>query len=328
LTPRPTLTGGGVPSKVPEANERAIFLLRPQFELSRARHALERAIALDPQFIEARALYAFTHFLMIESGSTDDSAWLYKGEQETLRVLRTAPDNSRAHAALAACYAYLGRKELAFSEARLAEKTGERHDFLPRLYSMEGDYDRAVSILRAQLQREPLFFPAPVTLSNVLRQTGDYEGALRELEKTLEQDPHNPGAIYYSALAHMNAGRVKESRRMLDRLRAEDRSKYDARLVLALQLALEGDRTGALRELDPDVLKFAELVTFTSWAAEVYALAGEKQKALEWLDRAVRLGDNRAEWFERDPLLTSIRGEPRFREIVHAIRSRRPATAQ
>ena len=328
---KPTqLTGGGIPSKVPAANEayeRAIFLLRPQFELSRGRQLLERAIVLDPKFSEARALYALTHFLMIESGASNDSAWLYKGEQEALQVLSSDPENSRAHSTLAACYSYLGRKELAFSAARRAEKAGGRHVFLPRLYAMEGDYDRAVAILRGQLDKEPLFFPARVTLGNVLRQMGDHEGALRELEKTLDQDPRLPGGLLYSALAHMNAGRLTESRKMLDRLRPEDRPKYDARLVLALQLALEGDRAAALRELDLDVLKYAELVSFTSWAAEVYAVAGEKQKALDWLDRAVRLGDNRAEWFERDSLLANIRNEPGFREIVAAIRRRRPAAS-
>jgi hypothetical protein len=49
------------------------------------------------------------------------------------------------------------------------------------------------------------------------------------------------------------------------------------------------------------ILKYAELIGFASFAAEFYALLGDKAKALDWLDRDVRAGDERAEWFDRDP---------------------------
>jgi len=39
-------------------------------------------------------------------------------------------------------------------------------------------------------------------------------------------------------------------------------------------------------------------------------------------DRRSRAGDERADWFERDPLLGNIRQEPRFRQIVDGIRYR------
>jgi hypothetical protein len=56
--------------------------------------------------------------------------------------------------------------------------------------------------------------------------------------------------------------------------------------------------------------------------AEFYAVLGDRAKAVEWLDRAVRAGDERADWFERNPLLANIRQEPLFRQIVDGIRYR------
>jgi predicted Zn-dependent protease len=94
------------------------------------------------------------------------------------------------------------------------------------------------------------------------------------------------------------------------------------RLAWALLLAVEGRREDALRELDDEVLKYGELLFFTLNVAEFYAVLGDRAKALAWLDRAVRAGDERAEWFERDPLLTNIRQEPLFRQIVDGIRYR------
>jgi len=56
---------------------------------------------------------------------------------------------------------------------------------------------------------------------------------------------------------------------------------------------------------------------------EIYAVAGRPRDALDWLDRSVRLGDERAEWLERNPLLASLRSEPRFTQLLDAIRYRR-----
>jgi hypothetical protein len=83
-----------------------------------------------------------------------------------------------------------------------------------------------------------------------------------------------------------------------------------------------------VREVDGEVLKYAELLPMTCFAAEFYATLGDKAKALDWLDRAVRVGDERAEWFERDPLLESIREQPRFRQILESTRSRRQQRAK
>jgi hypothetical protein len=58
-------------------------------------------------------------------------------------------------------------------------------------------------------------------------------------------------------------------------------------------------------------------------AAEFYALLGELAKALEWLDRAVRMGDDREEWFRRDSLLANIRDDPHFQQILASVAYRR-----
>ena len=57
--------------------------------------------------------------------------------------------------------------------------------------------------------------------------------------------------------------------------------------------------------------------------AELYAVLGESDKALDWLNRDVRFGDERAEWMQRDPLLKNIRENPRFKQIVESITYRR-----
>lgn len=83
--------------------------------------------------------------------------------------------------------------------------------------------------------------------------------------------------------------------------------------------ALEGRRVAALEEVNGETLKWGALhALFTSEFAEFYSCLGDAPKALEWLDLAVRNGDERAEWFRRDPLLAGIREHPQFQLIVQS----------
>jgi hypothetical protein len=58
-------------------------------------------------------------------------------------------------------------------------------------------------------------------------------------------------------------------------------------------------------------------------AAEFYAVIGDSAKALEWLDRAVDMGDDREDWLRRDPHLASLRNHPRFEQMLASIAYRR-----
>ena len=89
-------------------------------------------------------------------------------------------------------------------------------------------------------------------------------------------------------------------------------------------MALEGKRAEAFREMDSQVQAYAAAQIFGPLrAAEFYAVMGDADKALDWLDRAVRMGDDREDWLRRDPLLASIRQHPRFQQILASVAYRR-----
>jgi Tfp pilus assembly protein PilF len=319
-----------LPSKVQEANEnfqRAMLFLNAQMDLPRARQLLERTLALDPAFASARAWYGFTHALLIDSGMSNDSSWLYKAEAELQRALKDDPNSARAHSALAMVYLYQGRKELTPLEARKAmeldpgEKDGP--NFLAIYHLWNGEYEQAEALFKKLIAADPVFFPARTNLGDTLRQMGDPAGSTRELQKVLEQDPKNMFTLSTLAMNQMTAGRTAEARETLARALTFEPKNYQARLLWALQLATEGRGAEALQAMDAEVLKYGDFIVAASNVAEYYAALGQHASALDWLDHAVRVGDERAEWFERDPLLASIRSEPRFREIVNGIRSRR-----
>jgi lipopolysaccharide biosynthesis regulator YciM len=181
------------------------------------------------------------------------------------------------------------------------------------------------------LAATPTFFPARTYRGEILREQGKLTDAIREQEKVLEQDPTNILALGHLSRTYLDLGDVAKARATLERVKPEDRGNYRVRLFMALVLAREGKRAEALKEMDPEVEKYAGVHSLmNAQAAAFYATLGEKEKALEWLDRAVRNGDERAEWFQHDPLLASIRDEARFKEVLESIAFRRqqPATAK
>jgi Tfp pilus assembly protein PilF len=309
-----------------------MLFLKAQFDLPKGRAMLEKALAFDPGFAEARAWYGFTFVLEIDSGFSNDTNWLYRAEQELRQALKDDPRSGRAHSGLAASYFYQGRKELAFEEAKRALEIDPNEvdaaNWLANYHEANGDFASAKKLLHGLLERDPLFFPVRMNLGELLRVEGDIAGAIREQKKILEQDPGNIYATQKLARALIDENDLAGARRALEDLPPGDRPCYEISLTWALLLALEGKTEEALRKMDADCLKYGALAFWSTLVvAEFYAVVGQPEQALDWLERAVRNGDERDAWFRRDPLLAKIRGLPRFRQILESIESHRRSRA-
>lgn len=325
------LSTGGPPSSSQEANdlfELAMNFQRVQNDIPRGVATLERALAIDPKFAEAHRYHAFGLQILLFNGYTNDRNLLYKVEEELRQVARDAPDLVSLPSAQAALYGALGRKELIPYDVldRSIERNPNHNDarVWKMILSAFAEKDEQARRLAAEmLDREPLFGAARMLLGDLLRRNGDVPGAKRELMLVLEQAPFNISAIGYMTQAHLDAGDVSEARKLLESKRDAFPQNYLWRLAWAQVLAVEGKRQEALEALDVETQKFAEAVfVVTLGAAEVYGALGETDKAVEWVDRAVRNGDERVNWFRKDPRLASIQKDERFLRILESIESR------
>ncbi len=322
-----TLSTGEPPSSVPEANEyfeKALLFLRVQLDLPRAQRMLERAVASDPSFGPARVLYGLTFLIAINEGISNDGGLVYRAERDARDVLAAQPELASARATLGASLMYLNRKEQARRELEAALALDPRchpaSAWLTLDAYLRGIYTDAESRARAMLETLPLFFVIRVLLANVLFETGRIDEARHELDKVFEQDSGNVAARCAAARLRLAGGDVAGARSGLEAGSAATDPNFRLRLTWALLLASEGLAEKARAALDDEVAKFAGVALFgATHAAEVLALAGRPRDALDWLDRAVRGGDERAAWFRRDPFLAPLRAEPRFTQIVESL---------
>jgi serine/threonine protein kinase/tetratricopeptide (TPR) repeat protein len=326
------LSTGAPASSNQEANEyfeKAYLLMTTQNEVSRGRAMLERALEIDSHFAEARALYGFTSLLMIDAGLSNEAGLPYEAEETLLRAVDDDPSSATAHGYLAFTYLYLGRKHLVPAEVEKAFETRPNYPqallTLLNYHFLNEDHDAAKALAEKLLVSVPLFFPPRMQLGEILRQEGNPEAALREQQKILELSPQLTLAACHLAHAYMDIGELRQARETLDRL---DRQNYMVRTGRALLLALEGRTTEAREEMDEELLKFASVnVWVTVEVAEFYSILDDPEAALEWLDKAVRNGDERGDWFRMDPHLVNIRDHPRFQKILESIDYRRQRRA-
>jgi tetratricopeptide (TPR) repeat protein len=327
---------GGPASSNQQANE--AFELGMQFQtvqndLERGRVALERAIQLDPQFAEARRFHALTSVFMILNGYSNDTSLLYRAEDELRATTAIDPTLTGLPSSYAAVYITQGRRELVpWAELERELQSDPRHP-TNRLWKgiglwLSGDIAGAKREFRTTLDFLPLFGAARMFYAETLRNEGDVGGAIQESITVLEQAPNNISAISWLTMAYLDTGDTTRARALLEDRRPEFAGNYLWRLAWALLLASEGQHQAAREAMDDQTLKFAAAAfPATIGVVEFYAVLGDTSRALEWLERTVRNGDERTAWFRRNPRLASIRQDPGFNRIIETVEARRK-TAQ
>jgi tetratricopeptide (TPR) repeat protein len=325
------LTSTGAPaSRNQEANEAfelAMQLQHVQNDVPRANEMLERSLALDPHFAEARRNHAFNYVITILNGYTNDTNLLYKAEDELREAAQDDPALPSLPSALTAVYLMQGRRDRVPIEALDAtvrsNSSPETLGWRAMVWWLGENNTRAKELWKRILERDPLMGPARMFLGEVLRTEGDIPAAIREEQKVLDQAPGNIAAIRFLTIAYMDASDLDRAENLVESKRQAFERNYMWRSTRALLFAREGKRDDARAAMDEETLKFlGAAFPATLDAAEFYALMGDASKAIEWLDRAVRNGDERTGWFRRDPRLASVQSDARFQNIITSVAAR------
>ena len=179
-----------------------------------------------------------------------------------------------------------------------------------------GEFDRAIAELRRAQQLDPLSLIINADLGVAFATARRYDEAIAQLRKTIEMDPR----FYY---AHWNLGVALELKGELREALAEYKkaAELDDDPIV---LGLTAHAYAKLGERDQAVKLLAQLhqvaahryVPFSTFAG-VYMALGEKDKAIDYLERAYR--DHALSGIKVDPMLDPLRGDPRFEALVARI---------
>jgi tetratricopeptide (TPR) repeat protein len=245
--------------------------------MPKAQAAALRALELDEGLAEAHTSLA----LILLNYEFD-----WKGaEKEYRRAIELDPNYATAHHWYAEMLAFQGRFEEALTESERARQLDPLSLIIATdsaaIFYYSRQYDRAIGQFRLVLAAEPSF-PRAHMVAFPYVEKGDFDQALAGVRKWRLTDT-TPWTWAVEAYIEGRAGRIANAQHAIEKLQeATRRSRLNPAPMLAL----------------------------------AYAGMNDKEKAVEWLDRAYLEHCNSLTALKVDPAYDSLRTHPQFQELM------------
>jgi TolB-like protein/Flp pilus assembly protein TadD len=281
----------------------------------------QRATELDPTFALAYAGLADAYVLMpIYLEDVDSRAIYGEAESAARTALALDPTLAEAHVSLAgvrvwAHYDWAGAETRFLRAIELSPAYATAHHWYSLALSALGRHEEALAESRRALQLDPLSVVINQILAQNLRRAGDYDAAISQYEKTLELRSDFPPTWFWLGESLLRVRKFDEARHALGRFfeLTGGASQTGNRLV---DLVVEYDSTGRPAPVPPDIEDAAGDRRGRLFG--IYALAGQREKTLEWLERAYEQR-NAGILFLKDSAYDFLRDDPRFIELLRNV---------
>jgi serine/threonine protein kinase/cytochrome c-type biogenesis protein CcmH/NrfG len=295
--------------------------------LDRARRYIQNAIDLVGDNALLWATLGHIRVMYVQSGGDTDPRTLDRLDEAAEKVEQLSPGSGRASWLRAFVAFQRGEMATALIQGRAAlESDPDDPDVLVLLAYVNahvGRTDVARPLVEHAARIDPLTPVTRLLPGFVAVFDGRPEEGIRPYREAWELDPESPftGVFYGWALVH--AGRTEEAIEVLAPVAARPEAGPFQSWAASMIHGLRGDREAAAAAITPGFTAAGRTTTMFSRAlADCWAVAGESEAALEWLEHSVRAGLLHARYIaEGDPFLASLRGDPRFEALVHRVQA-------
>ncbi|HWF88039.1 MAG TPA: protein kinase [Pyrinomonadaceae bacterium] len=298
---------------------RFIFRTLSEEDCNSAIEHFERAIQLDPNFALAHDGLGACHVNRVFKGFGGSEDY-ERAEAAFTKALAIDPNIFEARMLMVFVYLWRGQKQKARDEVERARREAPNepvvHFVNALLHRLDGEYGRALRSYDRLVRLDPAaHVVARYSRALVHMYMGHFDDTFRELNTS--GDPDNALVRTFRALALYYTGQTDQAAKLMQEVVEQHPNMHGIRPFLAMFLSAQGKHDEALAQLTPDVKRNGEVDADISYSiASVYALEGLHGDAFEWLERSVSLGNANRPCFENDPNLASLRGDPRFGELM------------
>jgi serine/threonine protein kinase/tetratricopeptide (TPR) repeat protein len=251
-------------------------------DYARAQEAFDKGLALDPNILEARMHMVFMDLTRGEKK---------KARTAVARLRREAPNDVGVQ----------------FVSAYL--------------YRLDGEYERALRSFDRMLRLNPAErVVVSYNRARIFMYQGRYEDAMLELDLGAAVEPDHPLIKTFRATVLFRHGEPEKAAEILREVIKSHPEMDGIRPHYAMALSALGRHEEARAQLTPRVKEIAEADhDVPYWLASAYVMEGMYEDALDWLERAISLGNENRPWFEANPIWEPLREDPRFRALMRRI---------
>jgi TolB-like protein/tetratricopeptide (TPR) repeat protein len=284
----------------------------------------ETATKIDPGYAQAWLSLARCYVSMpIFTAAMPARDAIPKIRTAALKALQLDPNLVDAHIELGAAYSYDLDWDAAEKEFRtgLALDAGnaEGHRAYGNFLAKTGRFDDELAQAQAALDLDPLAPIAEDGVGRALYHLNRLDESIRHYRQALALDPESGLASQGLAMSYLARHMYREA--IAEAQQAGRLMGGDAMITsdLGYAYAVSGD-TKAAREILARLLKWSGKEPLRALPiAHVYLGLGDKEKALEWLSKALDEDDVNIN-LRSDPRYASLRSDPRFEALLRRIK--------
>ncbi len=254
-----------------------------QMHLIEARRAFDKAVALDPELVEANLYRVYM--------------LLSRGEKESARH---------------------GIEHLLGS----ASNDWNVHQVAGITLRLDGLYEEALQQFNIALRLNPANAAVIYNhRARVYQYQNQLELASDEIEKGLTLEPKQPLLRISQGYQFMRTGNLERAIETLEGVTQEDASLRIVFPTIAMCYAQLGNREKAASFVVDETLAAAEADSEMAYRLATYfAVDGDESEALHWLRRSIYLGNENYPWFSINPAWSRLKGHGDFERILEDLK--------
>ena len=292
--------------------------------LRKAIHCFESAIQEDPQFALAYSGLADSLNLLSFYEIVSPSEAMPSARSAALKAIELDPNLAEAHASLADVFLHFDRDwQAADREYRRSIECNPDYalgyHWYANLLTARGQHEAAhISIMHA-LEIDPVSIITLVWAGVTSHLAHQFDEAIKHYQSALELDPHFIWAHMYMAQALEQTGNFKGALREFETTIQLAGGSNCVKAMKAHAHAVAGDKSSA-RDILNGLKRTRSRKCLPSYdIAATYAALGESTQAVEWLNRACGERNMKLFTLTQDPRFDPLRHRPEFMQIVEHV---------
>ena len=295
--------------------------------LDSALEDLERGLEIvgDNALIYAAMGYAYWQYINIGARTFDE----YESKVETCvrKVFELEPESVHGYLLMTRMEMHrVGSDRQVEYLGKVLERDPHNSDalsWLAFLYAQNARLDVAQKIFRNVERNDPLGPRLTSAKCYMHWLDGRYDLAIEIIEKIRNNGVMSTGEKIIYAIMLMYEDRPEDATRAVEVLEKDIPGSYFARSIRFMLDAYEGRKASVDRIMTPDFIAATKQdYQYSTMVAMGFAMVGEKEKALDWLENAVDGGFNNYLFMTDDPFLKSLREEERFKNLMRRAKTK------
>ena len=293
---------------------------RTEESLHRAIDWFQKALARDSSYAAAWSGMADTYITMFDYEMLTAAEANARVRDAATRALALDPSSAEAHTSLAHAHLHDWEWEDALREFTRAIELDPGYAPAYHWHALAlttvGRVDEAVEAMRRAVLLDPLSVRMSADMGMALYAARRYDDAVAQERKTLQMDSTSATASWIMGMALEQSGRLAAADSAFQRAVTRRPGNPNFAAALARVHALEGRDSAAREILGPLEQSAREQPTLAFFVALVHTARGDRDQAIQWLERSIEARAGSVRYLKVEPRLDPLRSDPRFGALL------------